>query len=259
MSNFRREEGFTLVELSIVIVIIGLIVGGILVGQDLIKAAEVRAQVSQIEGYQATVNTFKSKYNAIPGDLSKANVYFANTHDSHNGNGNGILEGGTSNAPLTGTSTTATYEITFFWEHLSKADMINGSFNGIQTGATVGESFPKAKIGTGGIGVYHNGVSNVFHIGVANASGTTYSTAPNLTAADALGIDTKMDDGLPLSGSVRAVNGISSPAVYAGPGTDATSCLSGHVSTMGGRATTETDDYLLSNDETLCQLQIRMN
>src|SRR3954463_15618522 len=62
--------GFTLIELSIVLVIIGLIVGGILVGQDLIKAAEIRATVGQIEKYNSAVNTFRTKYNGIPGDLS---------------------------------------------------------------------------------------------------------------------------------------------------------------------------------------------
>jgi hypothetical protein len=52
-----------------VLVIIGLIVGGVLVGQSLISAAEVRAQITQIEKYNAAVNTFRSKFNAIPGDM----------------------------------------------------------------------------------------------------------------------------------------------------------------------------------------------
>src|ERR1700710_2201298 len=64
-----ENQGFTLIELSIVLVIIGLIVGGVLVGQDLIKAAATRAQISQIEKYNQAVNTFKTKYNGIPGDL----------------------------------------------------------------------------------------------------------------------------------------------------------------------------------------------
>src|SRR5438477_2747635 len=63
------QQGFTLIELSIVLVIIGLIVGGILVGQDLIKAAEIRATVGQVEKYNSAVNTFRSKYNGIPGDI----------------------------------------------------------------------------------------------------------------------------------------------------------------------------------------------
>jgi hypothetical protein len=58
--------------LSIVLVIIGLIVGGGLVGQNLIAAAEVRAQITQIEKYNSAVNTFRSKFNAIPGDMNVA-------------------------------------------------------------------------------------------------------------------------------------------------------------------------------------------
>src|SRR3984957_20998129 len=65
-----NRNGFTLIELSIVLVIIGLIVGGILVGQDLIKAAEVRAQLLQIEKYNSAVNTFRGKFGGLPGDLA---------------------------------------------------------------------------------------------------------------------------------------------------------------------------------------------
>jgi prepilin-type N-terminal cleavage/methylation domain-containing protein len=66
----RLRAGFTLVEIAIVLVIIGLIIGGILVGQDLIRVATIRSQVSQIDKYQAAINTFRLKYNnALPGDV----------------------------------------------------------------------------------------------------------------------------------------------------------------------------------------------
>lgn len=57
-----KNNGFMLIELSIALVVIGLIVGGVLVGQDLINAAAVRAQISQIEKYNTAVNTFREKY-----------------------------------------------------------------------------------------------------------------------------------------------------------------------------------------------------
>src|SRR6187549_3006919 len=66
----RNQKGFTLIELSIVLVIIGLIVGGVLVGRDLIKAAQLRKQISQITDVNLGANTFKLKYNALPGDIS---------------------------------------------------------------------------------------------------------------------------------------------------------------------------------------------
>jgi len=71
-TNTKPQQGFTLIELSIVLVIIGLIVGGILVGQDLIKGAEIRATVAQVEKYNSAVNTFRTKFNAMPGDIPQA-------------------------------------------------------------------------------------------------------------------------------------------------------------------------------------------
>src|SRR6202167_3238935 len=94
------QSGFTLIELSIVLVIIGLIVGGVLVGQDLIRAAEIRATISQIEKYNTAVNTFRGKFNAIPGDM---NLVTATTFGfssggtrsstAGQGDGNGVLDG----------------------------------------------------------------------------------------------------------------------------------------------------------------------
>lgn len=63
------RSGFTLVELSIVLVIIGLVAGGVLVGRDLIAAATIRSTISQIEKYKTAVNTFRGKYGYLPGDI----------------------------------------------------------------------------------------------------------------------------------------------------------------------------------------------
>src|ERR1700691_6571160 len=62
--------GFTLIEMSIVLVVIGFVVGGVLVGQDLIRAAYIRAQITQIEKFNTAVNTFYGKYQALPGDMN---------------------------------------------------------------------------------------------------------------------------------------------------------------------------------------------
>ena len=90
----RMTSGFTLVELSIVLVIIGLVIGGIFVGQDLIKAAQIRQQITQLQNLETEINTFKVKYNCLPGDCANATDFFGTSFDGMlvaNGNGDGFI------------------------------------------------------------------------------------------------------------------------------------------------------------------------
>lgn len=148
-----KEKGFTLVELAIVLVIIGLIVGGVLVGQDLIKAAEIRAQITQIEQFNAAVNTFRVRFNGVPGDIRNAKVVLnSNVADTWNGNGNRQIEvnatEGATASSVDGTSHAATGEIIQFWHHLSLAQLIPGSYSGVVDvgGLVVGENVPATKL-----------------------------------------------------------------------------------------------------------------
>ena len=72
----NQRSGFTLIELSIVLVIIGLIIGGVMVGQQLVHAAQIRQQAKQFELITSAVNTFKTKYNCLPGDCPYATQLF---------------------------------------------------------------------------------------------------------------------------------------------------------------------------------------
>ncbi|PIR39391.1 MAG: hypothetical protein COV35_02425 [Alphaproteobacteria bacterium CG11_big_fil_rev_8_21_14_0_20_39_49] len=81
----KSEKGFTLIELSIVIVIIGLIVAGVIGGQALVEQAKIRSQISEFQKYSVAYNTFKIEYNAILGDFNRASQYWTGAFD---GDGN---------------------------------------------------------------------------------------------------------------------------------------------------------------------------
>lgn len=85
----RLTSGFTLVELAIVLVIIGLIVGGVLAGQELVHQARIRQTVNQFTGFIAAAHTFDGKYGGMPGDLKNATNHWQGVT---NGNGNRFID-----------------------------------------------------------------------------------------------------------------------------------------------------------------------
>lgn len=206
-----------MIELSIVLVIIGLIVGGVLVGRDLISSAEMRAQIAQIEKYNTAVNTFRGKFNAIPGDMavSTANSFgFANAGcaaTAGHRDGNGLIEGnGGSGSYHQGGAETG-----LFWNDLSSSvagNLISGSFNSATCtstptlGSTGYSSYmPNGIISGSSIYVYSNGGSNYFGLaGPSYMVAGSFGSKDNLTVIYAYNIDKKMDDGIPNRGNVLA-------------------------------------------------------
>jgi prepilin-type N-terminal cleavage/methylation domain-containing protein len=229
MSLEYGKEGFTLIELSIVLVIIGLLVGGILVGQDLIKAAEVRAQISQIEKYNQAVNTFRAKFGGLPGDLAvgTANQFGFVTTSCDGGqgerDGNGLIDGFPSYITVQGVGETA-----LFWGDLSSpaaGDLIEGSFPNSGAAAFhcagsspvltatpgttyIGDYFPLGKIGHGTfVYTYENNGYNWYGLSAITSEdiyGNIVSTG-TIPVTQTYNIDKKIDDGLPMTGSVMAV------------------------------------------------------
>ncbi len=220
-------SGFTLIELSIVLVIIGLIVGGILTGRDLIDTAAQRAQIAQIEKYNTALHTFQGKYGGLPGDIPDpyaSNFGFqARGQYPGEGDGNGILQSNCSNnASGVGNHTIGSGELAIFWQDLSTAGLID-TYIGIGAGypnestssTTTLTSTPKisgwlptAKIGTNNF-VYvisiGNGTNYYTVSSVTQIICSIYSTSnPGLTVQQAYNIDSKIDDGLPQSGNVIA-------------------------------------------------------
>jgi prepilin-type N-terminal cleavage/methylation domain-containing protein len=116
-----KQQGFTLIEIAIVLVIIGLLLGGVLKGQELITSARVRNLITQQDGVKAAYFGFLDRFRALPGDYDQAFTNIAGISNAAcnggNGNGNGRIE---STAPAS--------ENVLVWEHLSKAGFINGSY-----------------------------------------------------------------------------------------------------------------------------------
>jgi len=116
----KKQAGFTLIEIAIVLVIIGLLLGGVLKGQELITSARVRNLISQQDGIKAAYFGFLDRFRSLPGDYSLASTNIANVLAAANGNGNGqiqsVLGGGTIDEHIA------------VWDHLSHAGFINGSY-----------------------------------------------------------------------------------------------------------------------------------
>lgn len=126
MSKRQHQQGFTLIEIAIVLVIIGLLLGGILKGQELITSARVRNLISQQDGIKAAFYGFQDRYRALPGDYSTAPANLGGAGTISRGNGNGQIESAaTADA---GTPPSVTDEDKLAWDHLSRAGFLNGNF-----------------------------------------------------------------------------------------------------------------------------------
>jgi prepilin-type N-terminal cleavage/methylation domain-containing protein len=119
----RKQAGFTLIEIAIVLVIIGLLLGGVLKGQELITSARVRNLISQQDGVKAAYFGFLDRFRALPGDYGLASANIACTPTCQNGNANGQIQ-----SIALGGATTLIEEHIAVWEHLSRAGFVNGSY-----------------------------------------------------------------------------------------------------------------------------------
>lgn len=235
MSVRKKETGFTLIELSIVLVIIGLLVGGVMVGRDLIHASEVRAQVSQFEKFNTAVKTFKLKYQLLPGDmtfLQARQFSFTNSGGgAGDGNSNGLINDLNGAIPIGA----LLWEPDLFFVQLSEASLIEGKYSYVNTHYYIGEQFPPAKIGTGGILAFSLSTGKLGYFFGLNVSlnndihFSAISTAGVITPYDASTLDLKMDDGIPTSGRVRSATVTASvPAYDVSDGTCSTASTSSY-------------------------------
>ena len=115
----KLQKGFTLIEISIVLVIVGRILGGVLKGQALIDSARVRSVVNDINGIRAAWYGFQDRFHALPGDYPSASTTIAD--DAKDGDGDGNIN--------------TTQEIASVWRHLSESGFISGAFDGVAANA----------------------------------------------------------------------------------------------------------------------------
>lgn len=215
-------RGFSLVELSIVLVILGLLTGGILAGQNLIRAAELRAVSTEKDRIISAVHTFRDKYFALPGDMRNATAFWTEAASgaacktsTAAGTCDGDGNGGIQNAP------TNSNEIFRAWQHLALAGLIEGSYSGVSGAGNalvdveIGINAMRSKLSQAGWMFWDGGnyagdtewfagqYGNTMSVGVED--GTTWSDGPTFTPEEAWNIDTKTDDGQPGTGSVWAL------------------------------------------------------
>ncbi len=209
------KKAFSLIELSIVLVILGLITGGILAGQSLIRGSEIKSVISDVEGYVAAVKAFQTKYKAFPGDMPNATSIWGDNSTACpspsiadgspgtcNGNDSRYLD-------FTANGINVSSETLQFWNQLALAGFIQGSYLGTYGNpATSVDKSPTSRIAN----AYYiaNGCTNgchltgqYFDINLGNYIELSAIPAnPSLSPSDAWSIDSKIDDGKPAYGKV---------------------------------------------------------
>jgi prepilin-type N-terminal cleavage/methylation domain-containing protein len=186
----RQQAGFTLVEIAIVLVIIGLLLGGVLKGQEIITNAKIKNLESDFNGISAAIYSYQDRYRAIPGDDKNTATRWGATVPS--GDGNSKIAAGATIHKFD--STTAGEESRLFWLHLRNA--------GLVTGAKTSQDQPLNAFG---------GITGVSNDSNANGSTSTGTTIPGLFVGFtqipgniAVILETQSDDQLANTGSIRS-------------------------------------------------------
>ena len=223
----RKQHGFTLVEIAIVLVIIGLLLGGILKGQELITSARVRNLITQIDGVKTAFYGFQDRYRALPGDFSQADTQIPGENPPNptvDGNGNAIIEGANTPSSAVGGATPNSKEATLVWDHLSHSGFINGTYS-YASGATPSSTNTPSNPWGALVDLEYDNL----YTDAATATPPArhnYKTGNQIPVDILAEVDRKIDDGNPLTGSVR-FSTYASPGTTAPTGGSTTSCYSG--------------------------------
>lgn len=260
MIKNSSSSAFTLLEIALVLIVIGLIAAGVTVGRSISENASLQSVVADFDMYRQAALAYREKYQELPGDhsnatsLSSADAGCPNppasdvfTTATCNGDGNGII-GDTAGNPM---GSFARYnELLLVWQHLANAGFIKGNYNGRRSAApisaTPGVNVPLEKIGSATFvlrnfptntvttGYFKANYGHVFFFGEPGDFVASPFNNPALTTEQAKAIDLKIDDGKPGLGKVLTTpfsvqpcptNAGETDAVYDGSLTDAACAL----------------------------------
>jgi prepilin-type N-terminal cleavage/methylation domain-containing protein len=185
-----QQSGFTLVEIAIVLVIIGLLLGGILKGQELINSAKVKALANDFRAVPTFVYAYQDKYKQLPGDDRDASGH-TGAAAAGNGNGNGRIEGDWNAFPIGGCGT----ESCFFWQQVRLSNLAPGT--------TVTTDANYAPVNAEGARYGITGVPPV-----PGWAGNFFVCSTGIQGRFARQIDTTLDDGVTNTGSIRVIGGV---------------------------------------------------
>ena len=186
----QSQAGFSLIELAIALVIIGLVIGGVLFkGGDLIESARLKNLLSQVNEIRLAVATFQDRYQSLPGDYDEASLQIKD--GLTNGKNNGVIDG-KGLAPDS--------EAFHFWSHLAAAHLISDPGQAAEQGVPgFGHGAPASKIG-GGFTIQYEPESMPGHWIILGATNGQSSDGALLTPLQAMHLDQKADDGNPKTG-----------------------------------------------------------
>jgi len=194
-----KQTGFTLVEIAIVLVIIGLLIGGVLKGQELIDSAKVKNLAQDFRNIQTTLYAYQDKFRALPGDDGRAPSHVCPSSAPgcvSPGDASGTIDGDWD-APAT-----AAAESIYFWQHVRFANLITGP-----TDTTDSHFLPSNSIG-GRIGIQSGGTTAP--LGVPGSYAVCSASIPGKLIRQ---LDNTLDDGDPSTGSMRAGITTAGPAI----------------------------------------------
>jgi len=206
----RNQSGFTLIEIAIVLVIIGLLLGGVLKGQELINSAKVKNIATDFRNIPVFIYGYQDKFRAVPGDDNLAASHVGSAASACSGGaghcvpGNGIIEGKWD-------SSTDTDESQLFWQQVRLA--------GLAAGPTTGDMLPTNSAG-GVIGI----TSGAYNPDTSTTpiQGTYIICSAGILGKFAKQLDLQMDDGAPKTGSIREYDQSGRGAALATPTMDTT-------------------------------------